>query len=529
MDPLSRGNASVPGAHAPARARGAIVPLLLACAAIAPAIVDRRAHSAEVAKRPNVLLIYADDLGYGDVGCYGAAAVKTPHVDRLSREGLRFTNGYCTSATCTPSRYSLLTGEYAFRRQGTGILPGDAPLIIPTDRATLPSLLKRAGYATAIVGKWHLGLGAGTELLDWNAEIAPGPREVGFEYSFIMAATGDRVPCVFLENQRIVGLDRSDPIQVDYRRPFPGEPDGVSERDRLKIDWSHGHNMAVVNGIGRIGYMKGGKSALWTDEDMADTFTRKAVEFLERSKDRPFFLEFATHDIHVPRVPHPRFVGRTTMGPRGDVIVQFDDCVGRLLATLDRLKLAQDTLVILSSDNGPVLDDGYKDDAVEKLGDHKPAGALRGGKYTIWEGGTRMPFLVRWPGRVKPGTSEAVVSQVDFCASLAALAGQELGPDDAPDSLNVLPALLGQSRQGRDHVLVYAGRVAIRAGQWKLIPAGFGKGKAKKKPAPKLPCELYNLADDPGETTNLAANRPEIVAQLSARLEQLKTAGRSRP
>ena len=186
--------------------------------------------------------------------------------------------------------------------------------------------------------------------------------------------------------------------------------------------------MAVVNGIGRIGFMKGGKAALWKDEDMADTFTRKGVEFIERHKDQPFFLYFATHDIHVPRVPHPRFVGQTTMGARGDAIVQFDWCVGELLATLDRLQLTDNTLVILSSDNGPVLDDGYKDGAVEKLGDHKPAGPFRGGKYTIFEGGTRMPFVVRWPGRVKPGVSDALVSQVDFCASFAALAGQTSAP-----------------------------------------------------------------------------------------------------
>jgi len=502
----------------------------ITCASLILALALASGAWAAEPSHPNILLIYADDLGYGDVGCYGATAVKTPNVDRLAREGLRFTSGYCTSATCTPSRYSLLTGEYAFRRKGTGILPGDAALIVPTNRATLPSILQKAGYATGIVGKWHLGLGAGGKLIDWNAEIKPGPREVGFDYSFIMAATGDRVPCVFLEGQRIVGLDPSDPIQVSYGKPIPGEPTGISERDHLKLDWSHGHNMAVVNGIGRIGYMKGGKSALWKDEDMADTFTRKGVEFIERNRERPFFLYFATHDIHVPRVPNPRFVGKTTMGARVDAIVQFDWCVGELLATLDRLGLAENTLVILSSDNGPVLDDGYKDGAVEKLGDHKPAGPFRGGKYTIWEGGTRMPLLVRWPGHVKHGVSDALVSQVDFCASFAGLAGQELGPNDAPDSFNVLPALLGQSETGREHVLEYAGRVAIRDGQWKLIPGqGAGGKRSGAKRGPKGAAALYDLAADPGESDNVAGQHPDVVETLSRKLEHLREQGRSRP
>ncbi len=482
------------------------------------------------AKTPNIIYIYADDLGYGDVGCNGATAVKTPNVDRLAKEGLRFTSAYCTSSTCTPSRFSLLTGEYAFRRNGTGILPGNAALIIPTDRATLPSILKKAGYSTGIVGKWHLGLGAGKESINWNAEISPGPREVGFEYSFIMAATGDRAPCVFIENQKIVGLDPSDPIEVSYEKPFPGEPTGVSERDHLKIDWSNGHNNAVVNGIGRIGFMKGGKAALWKDEDMADTFTRKGVEFIEHNKDKPFFLYFATHDIHVPRVPNARFVGKTTMGPRGDVIVQFDACVGEILATLDRLKLTDNTLVILSSDNGPVLGDGYKDGAVEKLGDHKPAGPYRGGKYTIWEGGTRMPFVVRWPARVKPGVSDAMVSQVDFCASFAALTGQTLGPNDAPDSLNVMPALLGESPVGREYVLEHSGRVAIRQGQWKYIPGPEGAAgkQAAAKRGPKGG-SLYDLAKDPAEAENVAEQHPDVVEKLSAELKRLHEQGRSRP
>ncbi|MDB6005435.1 MAG: atsA 1, partial [Prosthecobacter sp.] len=348
--------------------------------------------AALAADKPNVVLLYADDLGYGDLSCYGSKTISTPQIDKLAAEGLRFTDGHSAAATCTPSRFAMLTGEYAFRQKGTGILPGDAQMIIAPGRATLASVFKAAGYQTGVVGKWHLGLGDGT--LDWNGAIKPGPTEIGFDHCFIMAATGDRVPCVFVQDHSIVGLDPADPIQVSYKQPFPGEPTGKANPELLKMHPSHGHDMALINGISRIGYMKGGKSALWKDEDMADTFTGQAVKFIEASKGGPFFLYFAGHDPHVPRVPHPRFVGKSGMGPRGDAILQFDDSVGTILATLEKLGLRENTLVLLSSDNGPVVDDGYKDEAVEKLGDHKPAGPLRGGKYSAFEGGTRVPFIV---------------------------------------------------------------------------------------------------------------------------------------
>jgi arylsulfatase A-like enzyme len=478
---------------------------------------------------PNIVLIYGDDIGYGDFSCSGAAGVQTPNVDRLAREGLRLTSAYCTSATCTPSRYSMLTGEYAFRKKGTGVLPGDAALIIEPGRATLPSLLRQAGYRTAAVGKWHLGLGAGKEPLDWNGEIKPGPREVGFDYSFIMAATGDRVPCVYVENHRVVGLVAEDPIAVNYQEPFPGERTGKTNREALRMNWSHGHNMAVINGIGRIGYMRGGRAALWQDEDMADVFTRQALAFLEREQRQPFFLYFATHDIHVPRVPNPRFVGKSSLGPRGDAIVEFDDCVGRILAKLDELKLASNTLVLLTSDNGPVLDDGYEDLANEKLGRHKPAGPFRAGKYSLFEGGTRMPFFVRWPGRVKPGVSDALISQVDLPATLAALVGQKPDAATMPDSRNVLAALLGESQTGRDHVLQHANRLAVRQGNWKFIPPGQtsdGLGPWKQARISE-PGALFDLGADPGETKDLAAEHPERVKAMAALLAEVRDGGRT--
>ena len=420
--------------------------------------------------RPNVVLIYADDLGYGDVSAYGATALATPNMDRVAREGIRFTDAHSTSATCTPSRYGLLTGEYPWRKPGTGVLPGDAALVIEPGRTTLPSVFKRAGYATGVVGKWHLGLGPRGGP-DWNGEIAPSPNDIGFDSSFIMAATGDRVPTVYVENRRVVGLDPADPITVTYGKPVGDWPTGSANPQLLTMHPSHGHDQTIVNGISRIGYMTGGKAALWKDEDMADVFTRKAVGFIESHRAQPFFLFFALHDPHVPRVPHPRFAGKSGMGPRGDAIVQADWSVGEILGVLDRLKLTNDTLVIVTSDNGPVIDDGYKDQAVEKLGSHKPSGPFRGGKYSNFEAGTRVPFLVRWPARVKPGVSDALVSQMDLLASLAALTGQPIdrARGDAPDSVDTLAAFLGTSKTGREQMVLQGSGLSLRQGHWKYI------------------------------------------------------------
>ena len=394
-----------------------LVSLELLLLALVPAVAQTR---------PNIILIYTDDLGYGDLSCYGATSLKTPNVDRLAKEGLRFTDGHAPAATCTPSRYALLTGEYAWRKEGTGVLPGNAALIIEPGRATLPSLLRQAGYATGVVGKWHLGLGPKGNGPDWNGEIKPGPNDVGFDYAFIMAATGDRVPCVYLENGRVVGLDPADPISVSYGKPVGDWPTGIGKPGLLKMYPSHGHDQTIVNGISRIGYMSGGKAALWKDEDMALTFTSRATAFIEQYKDRSFFLYFAPHDPHVPRVPNARFLGKSGMGPRGDAIVQADWSVGEILRTLDRLRLADNTIVVFTSDNGPVIDDGYKDDAVAKLGDHRPAGPFRGGKYSNFEAGTRVPLIVRWPRQVKRGVSDALVSHLDLLASLARFTGQPL-------------------------------------------------------------------------------------------------------
>lgn len=480
--------------------------------------------------KPNVVIIYADDIGYGDFGCYGGL-IPTPNVDALAENGLRFTSGYCPSATCTPSRFAMLTGEYAFRQKGTGIARGDAAMIIKPGTVTLATLMKDAGYRTAVVGKWHLGLGEGGSKLDWNKPIKPTPNDIGFDESFIMAATGDRVPCVYIRDREVVNLDPDDPIQVRYGRDnFPGELDGKKDRDKLVMDWSHGHNMAVINGIGRIGYMTGGKAALWSDEDMADDFTREAVAFIERSKDQPFFLFFALHDNHVPRVPHPRFVGKSGQGPRGDAVVQFDWCAGAIIEALEKHGLSDNTLVILSSDNGPVLDDGYKDQANELLGDHKPAGPLRAGKYSMFEGGTRVPFITYWPGTIQPGTSDALVSQVDFPASVPALAGVGLPDGAAPDSYNVLDALLGKSAKARDYIVQDANGIALRAGDWKYIPKGGTRDNLGPwKNAKFQQGALYNLAEDIGEQNNLIAEHPDKAEAMRKQLEQIKSVKRTRP
>ena len=476
------------------------------------------------AQTPNIVLIYADDLGYGDVSAYGAHALTTPNIDRLAKAGLRFTDAHSGAATCTPSRYSLLTGEYAFRKPGTGVLPGDAALVIEPGRTTLASVLRGAGYVTGVVGKWHLGLGPKGGP-NWNADITPGPLDIGFDEAFIMAATGDRVPTVYVENRRVAGLDPADPITVSYAEPFPSLPTGKGNPELLKVVPSHGHDQTIVNGISRIGYMKGGAAALWKDEDMADVFTSKAVGFIERQRAKPFFLYFALHDPHVPRVPHPRFVGRTPLGPRGDAIAEADWSVGQILDTLDRLKLADNTIVIFTSDNGAVVDDGYKDDAVTKLGSHTPSGPFRGGKYSHFEGGTRVPFILRWPARVKPGTSDTLVSQVDFLASFAALSKQPLAGARAPDSVDTLAAFLGTSRTGRTELIEQAGGQALRSGQWKYIEASK-RPKRNEQTNTELGNDavpqLYDLSRDPGERQNLADSHPEKVKELQDRLQAIR-------
>ena len=475
---------------------------------------------------PNIVLIYADDLGYGDLSSYGASAISTPNIDALAASGIRFTKAYATSATCTPSRFSLLTGRYAWRKTGTEIAPGDAALIIPTAKETLPGMLKRAGYTTAVVGKWHLGLGpAGGP--EWNKTIQPGPLEVGFDYSFIMPATGDRVPCVYVENHRIVDLEPADPVTVNYKQKTGTEHTGLENPELLKMHPSHGHNNTIINGVSRIGWMKGGKNARWIDEDMADVFVHKAQKFIQQKRSQPFFLFFSTHDIHVPRLPNPRFAGKSGMGPRGDALLQLDWSVGAIMDELKRQGLDDNTLVIFTSDNGPVIDDGYKDDAVEKLGAHDPFSGMRGGKYSAFEAGTKVPLIVRWPGRQVGMNSPALFSQIDLFSSLAALVKKDMLPDTGIDSENNLPALQGNETKGRAYVIQQSinNRLAVNDGKWKYIEPGKGPAmdmntniELGNDPAP----QLYDLVNDPGERKNLAASNPAVLQRMQQLLAREK-------
>ena len=292
--------------------------------------------------KPNIIVIMADDLGYGDIGCYGAKPenLKTPNIDKLAANGLQFTNGYCSASTCTPTRFSFLTGKYAFRQNNTGIAPPNGPAIIQPGVETLPSLLKRAGYKTAVIGKWHLGLG-GPSGPDWNGELNPGPREIGFDYNYLLPTTNDRVPQVYVVNHRVKNLDPKDPLWVGRKKPSPDHPTGLTHRNSLKMDWSHGHNSTIHNGISRIGFYTGGHAARFRDEDLADEWVKQSNKWIETNRDNPFFLFFSSHDLHVPRMPHERFHGTSALGFRGDAVVQLDWCVGELVKTLDRLKLSR--------------------------------------------------------------------------------------------------------------------------------------------------------------------------------------------
>ncbi|WP_372647954.1 arylsulfatase [Draconibacterium sp.] len=482
--------------------------------------------------KPNIVIIYLDDLGYGDVGAYGATEIQTPNIDRLANNGVMFTDGHASSATCTPSRYALLTGVYPWRNKDAKILPGTAPLIIDTTQVTIPKMLKEQGYYTGVVGKWHLGLGSGH--VNWNEHVSPGPNEIGFDYSYIMAATQDRVPTVYLEDGLIDGLDPDDPIEIDYENNFEGEPTGKDNPELLTMKWDHGHNNSIVNGIPRIGFMKGGEKAKWSDVDMADHFLAKAQNYVKQHKNKPFFLYYALQQPHVPRTPNPRFVGSTDLGPRGDVIVEADWCIGEFLKILEEEGILENTLIILSSDNGPVLNDGYYDDAVERIGNHDQNGGLRGGKYSLFEAGTRVPFITYWKGQIEPKKSDALISQIDILASVAKLTGAEVNTSDSKELLNVL---LGKSEEGREQLVLEAStRTALRKDNWLMIPPYKGPAVAAQVNielgnSPEF--QLYDLNDDIGQQKNVAKSNPdklnemigdykEIVGDMNSEVEALE-------
>lgn len=477
-----------------------------------PAICFVRCAS-ETAEKPNVIVILADDLGFGDVSAYGSATIHTPHIDKLANEGVCFTNGYATSATSTPSRYALMTGMYPWKNKDAKILPGDAPLIIDEHQFTLPKMMQSAGYTTGAIGKWHLGMGNGN--VNWNEVVKPGAKEIGFDYSCLIAATNDRVPTVYVEDGKVVGLDPDDPIEVSYEKNFEGEPTALSNPELLKMEWAHGHNNSIVNGIPRIGYMKGGKAARWVDEDMADYFVGKVKDFVSGHKDEPFFLYYGLHQPHVPRAPHSRFAGTTTMGPRGDAIIEADWCVGELIAHLEKEGLLENTMIIFSSDNGPVLNDGYKDGAAEKVGEHKPASGLRGGKYSLFDGGTHIPLFVYWKGTISPVISDALICQMDLIASLGKLVDASL--PEGLDSREYLDAFMGKKLQARENLVVEAqGRMAYRQGDWMMIPPYRGQERnLTGNELGNLPeYALFNLKEDKAQQENRVAGNEPLLEEM---------------
>lgn len=508
------------------------------------------------AKQPNIIIIYADDVGYGDISAYGAKHIQTPNIDRLAMDGIRFTDAYATSAMCTPSRYSLLTGLYAFRLPGAGILSAEDPLLIVPGSITLPGMLQKAGYRTSIIGKWHLGLGSNVGDIDWNDEIKPGPLEVGFDESFLLPVTNDRVPTVYVKDHHVFNLSAKDaPLQVvypaeghheyqearfgDYEdatfEPLVGNlPTGLSHPELLRYPADAQHSGTIVNGVSRIGHMDGGQTAWWDDEQMAFEFAERSKAFIHKNNDAPFFLFLSMHENHVPRIPHPQFIGASNAGLRGDAVVELDWVVGQVVGKLDELGLREQTLILFTSDNGPVLYDGYEDGALEDHNNHDPNGKFRGGKYIAFEGGTRMPTIASWPGYIEKGrVSNAIISQVDFLASLVALTDLEIPVDIPLDSQNILPALLGINEKGRESVVQQSSDgLAIRKGNWKFIEAGdrsdwaydrHNRGITPLNIEPLHSGEyLFNLAEDPGETTNLAEQYPGKVNELRLLLNVIK-------
>ncbi|QZT37575.1 arylsulfatase [Halosquirtibacter xylanolyticus] len=503
--------------------------LLLLSLVTASVGVQAKKEKSNENQQPNVVIIYGDDVGYADVGVYGSKLIPTPNIDRMANEGIVFTDGHCTASTCTPSRFSMLTGICGFR-YNANILPPGAPLLIPTNITTLPKVFQQAGYATACIGKWHLGLGSKGHKVDYNAEVAPGPNEIGFDYSYILPSTNDRVPCVYLENHKVEGLKKNDPLYIGRKKSdVEGHdntqyPDGKVNPEAMTYYKSmYGHNNSVINGIGRIGYQSGGKSALWNDEDMSDVFVAKAKKYIKKHKKKPFFLYYAAQNIHVPRTPHKRFQGTTTLGYRGDSMVEFDWVVGEILKTLKENGLDENTIVIFSSDNGPVFNDGYDDGCTVKTSTkevdrgHDPTGVYTGGKYRIQEGGTRVPFIIRWPGKIKPAKSNALVSQIDFLKSFATYLNVDIPSREAKDSRDMRATFLGEAKENAPYIVEEApgNQTALRRGAWKYIP-NHKRGKRVSHAA------LYNVKNDPSEKNNLIEQFPSIAKEMENLLLNIK-------
>jgi arylsulfatase A len=477
---------------------------------------------------PNVILIFVDDLGYGDLGCYGATKVKTPNIDQLANKGCIFSDAHSASAVSTPSRYALLTGQYPFRKSVFKAATMKTGLLIDTTRLTIASIMKKSGYSTACIGKWHLGFGNVSP--DWNKALKPGPLEVGFDYYFGVPVVNSHPPFVYVENHRVVGFDPADPFIFDKKAETKEYPE--------KFD------------VDKIGGAKAAH-ALYVDELVGTTLTQKAIKWVKDHKDTPFFLYLATTNIHHPFTPQPRLKGTSDCGRYGDSIHELDWIVGEIMKTLDDLNIADNTLIIFTSDNGGMLNQGGQD---AFLSGHRNNGKLLGFKFDAWEGGHRIPFIVRWPGRIKEGSKSAqLICNVDMLATLAALTGYPLKPGDGPDSYNVLPIFLGKTRdQIRDHAVLAANNeqhLALRKDKWIYIGAQGGGGFTATNPGehmlggpaalkftneknsdvedgkikPDAPeVQLYDLDADVSESRNVAREYPLIVKNMQKMLKEIR-------
>jgi arylsulfatase A len=484
-------------------------------------------NKAPVRKLPNVIYINVDDLGFGDIGAYGATKVKTPNIDQLAREGRKFTDFHSASAVCSPSRYALLTGQYPSRKEMWRPVFLRSPLVIDTGQMTLGKIMQNAGYETAIIGKWHLGFG-NLDPVDWNKELKPGPLEVGFNYFFGIPVLNSHPPFVYVEDHHVIGLEPNDPLvygKSAITRPYP---------EKLDIDSIGGAEKA---------------HDIYVDSLIGSTITAKAINWIKKNKENPFFLYFNPTNIHHPFTPHGRFIGTSDAGLYGDFIHELDWMVGEILATLDREGLRENTLVIFTSDNGGMLNQGGQQ--TWRTG-HRPNGDLLGFKFDAWEGGHRVPFIVRWPGKIQAQSqSEEMLCNIDMLSTFASLTGQVLKNGEAPDSYDALPAILGTSEGPVRDFLIISPRLkthlAIRKGKWMYIPAqnsgGFtgtvigehelGGSAAHiltkhvnsdiengivKPGAP--PAQLYDLEKDPMQMHNLYHQHPEIIKELELLLRE---------
>ncbi|MBX2851755.1 MAG: sulfatase-like hydrolase/transferase [Phycisphaeraceae bacterium] len=493
---------------------------------------------------PNIVLIYVDDLGYGDLGCYGATKVQTPNIDSIAKQGRRFTDAHSSSAVCTPSRYGLLTGEYPFRAHGGKGVWGPSPitsgLIIDTNTLTIGKALQRKGYATACLGKWHLGFKKGKN--DWQVPLRPGPQDVGFDYYFGVPVVNSAPPYVYVENDSYLGYDPADPLVYKGRgaknvSPTPTFPPEASTKSPNAFS----------------GALEAHK--LYHDEKTGGLLAEKAAKWIAKNKDESFFLFFSAPNIHHPFTPAPRFKGTSQCGLYGDFIHELDWMVGEILKSLEDNGLSENTLVIFTSDNGGMLNRAGRD--AMKAG-HRMNGDLLGFKFGIWEGGHRVPFIARWPGKIKAGTeSDQLISQVDMLATFAALTGQDDGALNGKDSINILPALLGETDEPLRTELVISARsekhLGLRMGKWMYIGAqgsgGFTGSKPNqhawggpgavafagsvnsdiqngriKKDAP--PAQLYDLENDPFQTKNVYREHPDVVKQMQGLLKRYRESAR---